>query len=313
MIVFGGTSVGTLVFAFVIDSSLKGYGFTFCLIILGCITINQTVMGALLRPSQMSHPVGNKAESKQEESDSTHISNNLLTDIELNGHTLQYETPCAKDNEGSKIDPQEEVTLFTSGAASGKISERPSSTTDSASRSGCCAFMIKNYNLSLLKNPVYVSFIFMMSTVAFATEMSNFFMASWANERGVSLKHSAWLIALSIVTEMVTRFICGIIFDFRTIRAKRKIILGFITLAACCCVTLYATAFDIVTVILVYCVSRTLIASIWLLESVILADIATPEKMHGGLAISKIFRLVNPLLGPLLGGRYLCIVKLSTL
>ena len=305
MIVFVGCALGTFIIALVIDYTLKKYGLTFSLIILACIVINQTVTGALLRPAQINRPVKNTANSIQAESKdrNTPPSNYLPTTDDENDHTVQYDTTEYTQDIDIKL--QEKETLSTSDASSGKVSQRPSSTADSASRSGCCAFMMKYYNVGLLKNPVFVSFIFMLSTVAFTAEMSNFFMASWANERGVSLKQSAWIIALTSVLEIASRVICGIIFDIRIIREKRKIIFGFITLSACCCVTLFAAAFDTVTVILSYCVARTFISPIWLLESVILADIVTPEKMHGGLAISKTCRLVSPLLVPLLGGKTL--------
>lgn len=86
----------------------------------------------------------------------------------------------------------------------------------------------KYCNMRLYRNPQFVAYSLITASGQASSSMMFTHFAGLTSERGISMRHSSYLLALTGVFIIFARFISSILFDIRAIRQYRREVMGVI-------------------------------------------------------------------------------------
>ena len=174
---------------------------------------------------------------------------------------------------------------------------------ESACRTHAREFLAYYCDIDLLRRPKFLAYGMMTFFFTMSTYLVDATMAGWAQERGMSVREASWVISMACVMEIIVRLSSGFLFDIPRVRAVRTYIFGVLVMGNGFMVLLFPLAYDMKTVIVMFIAFRIFAPAIFAQETVILADIATPQKLYGALGMVRFSRSFSTLMGPVFGGQ----------
>ena len=155
----------------------------------------------------------------------------------------------------------------------------------------------------LLRKGTFVAFCLMMFAVSLSISMVNVIIMGFVNERGVTESQMSWILSLNGLVNIPCRLLLGVILDSSLIRKARLEFLGFIALSVALTLLLFPFAFGYYAIGGLYTVHVILSTTFVTSEAIMLADLAGPRRMGGGIGISRFIRGLAIIAGPTIGGR----------
>ena len=329
-----GVSAGTVIFANLMGELTVKYSLTFCLIILGCITIHQVVASALFSPLRKV-AYSKSADCEFQVAKTQDQSDNVIHDDKGKTETTKCESSLnvandtkdedlmqqeEKDNIKAETEPVIDVTSTLSNSlknvtvindmtdevnvqiSCNSVEHKSSKKSTEMKIKECCLFYC---DIDLLKNFRFLGLFFLTLCYSTSVFMVDTTLAGWSAERGVSIRQVSWVLSVGTVVEIFARLLTGIVFDLKHIRPIRTYIYGVVTCIGTSFLFMFPFAKDITSVMFLFISFRFCTCIYFTHNTVILADVATPAKMYGGLGMVQFGRGISMLIGPLTAGWYL--------
>ena len=281
-----------MIFAPLLSYLIEHYGLTTCMIAVGCIALNQTVMSALFRPP-----------------DSLRINSKTVNETDVELRPLSCEDTNEQDgDEKWTVQVKPSSTEKSSGDLEKQVMVDSSEEDDFYEEDDTCRTQIREFcsyycDIDLLRNPTFLTYTVMTFFFAMGTYLVDSTMAGWAKERGLSVREASWVISAACFVEIISRLSSGFVFDSPRIRPIRIYIFGMLVLGNGIVVLLFPLAFNMTTVVVMFMMFRVFAPAIYAQETVILSDISTPKKFYGAIGMCHFARSISTLMGPVFGGK----------